>query len=105
MAPAVAQFGSGDGARIERPGIRISAMNPQAVLMRRLSSAMAVPSGGAALVWSSTSSTRIPDSCARIARGLCGVRASVGRENSQNGGFVVVSSVKPKNEYLPPLFR
>lgn len=92
----------GDGALGERPDerARIGAMNP---LMKRLSSAMAVPSGGVVLVWSSSPSMRIPGT--RIARGFCGVRASVGREIEQNGGVAAVSSGRRSSDYLPPRFR
>lgn len=88
--------------------LRIGDMNPQAVLVRRLSTVMAVPSGGA-LVWSSAS-VRIAKAGGRIARragsmrGFCGVRASVGREDVQNGGVTAVPCGRG-NDYLPPRFR
>ncbi|KAG0606781.1 hypothetical protein M758_9G167000 [Ceratodon purpureus] len=84
-------------------------MNSQALLLRRLSSAMAV--SGASLVWSS-SSVRIAEAGGRIGVGVAwsrpvsgvrGVHASVGREFEENGGVPSVSGGKG-SEYLPPRF-
>lgn len=93
---------------------RISNMNSQALLFRRLSSAMAVPSGGSrSLVWSS-SSVRIGEVGGRIGgvswsrvgtvRGARGVHASAGRELEENGGVAAISGGRG-SEYLPPRFR
>lgn len=91
---------------------RFGNMNPQAMLMRRLSCAMAVPSGGALVL--SSSSVRIAEAGGRIGRGswsrvglvreFCGVRASLGREIEKSGGVAAVSSGRG-SDYLPPRFR
>jgi hypothetical protein len=85
-------------------------MSSQALLLRRLSFAMAVPSGGS-LVWSS-SSVRIAEAGGRIGgvswnrtvREARGVHASAGREFEGNGAFAGVSADRG-SEYLPPRFR
>lgn len=91
-------------------------MNSQALLLRRLSSAMAVPSGSSRALVLSSSSVRIAEAGGKIrgvswsragtgtVRGTRGVHASAGREFEETGGGAAVSGGRG-SEYLPARFR